>query len=806
MKRIDIINSIGRKWLVSNVENDEFSYKKAYKDKGLTFSPIDYGKKSKAEILDLRFHKNGVSVLIETKADFSKEPTAEPQLSAYVKYEKGLFPENKIIAILANTDNDDIKTWVHYVSDETVDYKHTVIISIDEYEDIFQPKVNNKEKVLQNTYNLNKELDKAGVKESIRSQFVGTCLLALKNGLKHDSPDKETEDILNAIRRKLEGLLEDNIQKAKKISLLDTKVLEDQAVRKMDVATLRKILTDIETGILPFINDRITAGEDLLNLFFTTFNKYVYREDKNQAFTPDHICEFMTEITDVNSNTRVLDPTCGSGSFLVRAMTKELNEAESKDKAEIVKKEHIYGIEYSEDVFGLATTNMLLHSDGNSNVVLDNCFNRENWIINEAKPTVVLMNPPYNGSKNVFPKEYTRQWGSNDTRDPSKGFYFVNYIAEAVNKIGGKNNEHISKMAVLLPVACAIGTDSIIKDYKRLMLTHNTLDAVFSLPSDVFYPGASAVACCMLFTLGKPHFDSIQEVEIYKKNGELKEIKYIPGKPRKSTFFGFCREDGFKKKKNLGRVEQMDKATGESRWQEIRKKWLDLYRDNKEEIGYSAVRRVSWEDEWLCEAYMETDYGRLSELDFQKTINGYCSYLVNAGKYPVLQPQKGNALDFNTHEWKEFRVGDFFDIHPTKAIDGLSSKDCVESGTPLITNSAENNGIVGFCDFPPTEEGNIITFSDTTVGNTFFFQPYPFVGFAHVQGMYPITRKWNIAELLFFKTLLVFECSVKYNYGRKMRRDLVSNISLKLPVSPDGEPDWKFMENYIKSLPYGDRI
>lgn len=583
-------------------------------------------------------------------------------------------------------------------------------------------------------------------------------------------------------------------------------MLEDQAVKTMNVAVLRKILTDIENGILPYINDRSTAGQDLLNLFFTTFNKYVYREDKNQAFTPDHICEFMTEITDVNSNSRILDPTCGSGSFLVRAMTKELNEAESKKKADTVKREHIFGIEYSEDVFGLATTNMLIHSDGNSNVVLDNCFNRADWIINKVKPTVILMNPPYNGSKSVFPKDYATTWNKNKTRDPSKGFYFVNYIAEQVNKVGGENNEHIAKMAVLLPVSCAIGTDKVIKEYKRLMLTHNTLDAVFSLPPDIFHPGASAVACCMLFTLGKPHFDSIQEVEVKDKKGNVKEVKYIPGKPKKNTFFGYCREDGFVKKKNLGRVEQIDKDTGKSRWQEIRREWLDLYRDNKVKIGYSAVKRVTWEDEWLCEAYMKTDYNLLRESDFQKTLNDYCGYLVKSGKYPTLVVNSTPLPLTDVSQWKEYRVGDFFDIHPTAAIEGLSSKYCVKNGTPLVTNSAENNGIVGFCDFPPTEKGNIITFSDTTEGNTFFFQPDPFVGFAHVQGMYPITREWCIPELLFFKTLLVFECSMKYNYGRKMRRDLVSDIMLRLPSTPDGEPDWQFMENYIKSLPYGNMI
>lgn len=45
----------------------------------------------------------------------------------------------------------------------------------------------------------------------------------------------------------------------------------------------------------------------MLNLFFIAFNKYTGKADKNQAFTPDHITEFMCRLTDVNRSKRVLD-------------------------------------------------------------------------------------------------------------------------------------------------------------------------------------------------------------------------------------------------------------------------------------------------------------------------------------------------------------------------------------------------------------------------------------------------------------------------------------------------------------------
>ena len=168
--------------------------------------------------------------------------------------------------------------------------------------------------------------------------------------------------------------------------------------------------------------------------------------------------------------------------------------------------------------------------------------------------------------------------------------------------------------------------------------------------------------------------------------------------------------------------------------------------------------------------------------------------------------KQGNVPKLRVDEWKEFRVGDFFDIHPTKTIDGISASDCVGYGVPLVVNSAENNGVAGLCDMPPTEMGGIITFSDTTDGNTFFYQPNPFIGFAHVQGMYPKTRKWTENELLFICTMLMFDSKRRYSYGRKMRRDIISEVMLKLPVDSSGNPDWQFMEDYIRALPYGDRL
>ena len=85
------------------------------------------------------------------------------------------------------------------------------------------------------------------------------------------------------------------------------------------------------------------------------------------------------------------------------------------------------------------------------------------------------------------------------------------------------------------------------------------------------------------------------------------------------------KDDGFVKRKKLGRVDVYGK------WKEIKKEWLRLYREKEVKDGISAKHCVTHKDEWLCEAYMKTDYSKLTEEDFQKTINDYLAYLIKEG-------------------------------------------------------------------------------------------------------------------------------------------------------------------------------
>lgn len=161
---------------------------------------------------------------------------------------------------------------------------------------------------------------------------------------------------------------------------------------------------------------------------------------------------------------------------------------------------------------------------------------------------------------------------------------------------------------------------------------------------------------------------------------------------------------------------------------------------------------------------------------------------------------------------KKFRIGDLFDIHPTKAYKLNNYELFATQGvTPVLSNSSSDNGIGGYCGLEPTEEGKIITFSDTTTGaDTMFYQSKPFIGYPHVQGMYPHNYKvWNEKRYLYVISSIRKASGSGWSYAVKFNRALVCELMVELPVIESSDPnheytvddiDWQYMEDRIKEL------
>ena len=165
-----------------------------------------------------------------------------------------------------------------------------------------------------------------------------------------------------------------------------------------------------------------------------------------------------------------------------------------------------------------------------------------------------------------------------------------------------------------------------------------------------------------------------------------------------------------------------------------------------------------------------------------------------------------NALEIGN--WKEFYVGELFDsIYKVASYhdDELTSVSIGnKNAIAYVTRTDQDNGVKSLvCDtgLANIESGNAIVIGDTT--STISYQPSPFVAGEHIIAA---RAGWLNKFTGLFITCLLRQERYRYSYGRAYKLDLIRNTKLKLPVMPNGKPDWQFMENYIKSLPYGDRL
>ena len=155
----------------------------------------------------------------------------------------------------------------------------------------------------------------------------------------------------------------------------------------------------IEKNILKSVKANTT--EDVLGRFYGEFMRYSGGDGQSLGvvLTPKHITELFSELIDLKPSDKIFDPCCGTGGFLIAGMHKMLNEAKDKKEKDKIKKEQIHGIEIREDMFAIATTNMILRGDGKSNLINDDFLKQSPEKLREKNYTVGFINPPYSQAK-----------------------------------------------------------------------------------------------------------------------------------------------------------------------------------------------------------------------------------------------------------------------------------------------------------------------------------------------------------------------------------------------------------------------
>lgn len=216
-------------------------------------------------------------------------------------------------------------------------------------------------------------------------------------------------------------------------------------------------------------------------------------------------------------------------------------------------------------MFTFACSNMMMSGDGRSHIYQGDSFASDVVSkVRSLKPTVAFLNPPY------------------DVGEDGQLEFIENALA--CLQSGGR-------CCAIVQMSCVTSATSKTVAVRERLLEKHTLSGVFSMPDDLFYP-VGVITCIMVFDAHKPHTEGLK------------------------TFFGYFKDDGFQKTKHMGRVNR-------GGWEAIRKNWLSAYVNKEKVADLSVLAPVEAKDEWCAEAYMETDYSKITDKDFARTVRDY---------------------------------------------------------------------------------------------------------------------------------------------------------------------------------------
>lgn len=174
---------------------------------------------------------------------------------------------------------------------------------------------------------------------------------------------------------------------------------------------------------------------------------------------------------------------------------------------------------------------------------------------------------------------------------------------------------------------------------------------------------------------------------------------------------------------------------------------------------------------------------------------------------------KDTKFVLDTNLWKSFKLSDFFKISYGNKLD-LNKQTTTtkqEGGINFVSRDSKNNGVVAAIEpiegvFPFPKYSITVTLGGSYLG-TSFIQRDLFYTAQNIAVLEPKEHNKLIVNeyhKLFILPLIRFEAKTKFcAFGRELNK-YIKDLCIKLPVTSTGEPDWQFMEDYIKSLPYGD--
>jgi 16S rRNA G966 N2-methylase RsmD len=418
--------------------------------------------------------------------------------------------------------------------------------------------------------------DHAKLTESEKPLMVSGTLIAFRNkafasSFQDYSPAELQQEWLTVIRKEIEKA---EIPKAKKnlmvqpYSSIAVHPELGKSTKNYPKGVLNELITRLNEKVWPFIS--LYHDFDVVGQFYGEFLKYTGGDKKalGIVLTPRHVTELFALLANVNKKSRCLDICAGTGGFLISAMVQMLRSASTLAEQKKIRASGLIGVEQLPNMYALAASNMILRGDGKANLYQGSCFDSAiEKEIKAHKANIGLLNPPFSQ-------------GDADLHE----MVFVKHMLDCLAP-GGTG-------VAIVPMSCAIAPHPT----RVEVLKYHTLEAVMSMPDDLFYP-VGTVTCVMVFTAHRPHLDS-----------------------NRKTWFGYWKSDGFFKTKHRGRIDLL------GTWPVTRDRWVETFRNREVHSGESVTRRVGPGDEWCAEAYMETDYSRITQADFERVVRNHAVF------------------------------------------------------------------------------------------------------------------------------------------------------------------------------------
>jgi len=156
----------------------------------------------------------------------------------------------------------------------------------------------------------------------------------------------------------------------------------------------------------------------------------------------------------------------------------------------------------------------------------------------------------------------------------------------------------------------------------------------------------------------------------------------------------------------------------------------------------------------------------------------------------------------NGGKWLDFPLEDLFEIRKGRRV---TKADRSPGSTRFIGATEKNNGITDYADLDPIFPSGTLTvvYNGNSVGNT-FFQDQSYFACDDVNVLLP-KRPMSRWVLLFIATIIKHG-RPRFTYGYKWTLARMKATTVRLPVSAAGEPDWTYMESYMKGLPFSAAI